>query len=374
MEKETPGTSQLLFVWGAEAFIKRNYLADHTWITTFDLRQNQFRNERAIYDADELYWFCFGKLRLEGRLLGAANGSRALSTCLVAPNARSKEYYPARGTIFHYRRDGYCHQVANQVLYSTGTKGTLLKVTNARLYWYTSALCGDYGRNTQDWETHKKRCDIRRGNPGITVDEFEARAREILGQAAPDLLRDLLKLRARAMADRPSNNASSASINKKNQFWFDAMADLLGPKWFKEIFGLPPEQRVILDYPDITEMKLSGRQTRERAVYRQTSKSVIVPGKAPTPPTVTLKHLAAALAETHEMSKKQAETMLGDLVGNVVMHLKKGERIRIGGLGILQVRKRAARIGRNPATGDQIKIKASRKVAFRASKDLKESI
>ena len=40
----------------------------------------------------------------------------------------------------------------------------------------------------------------------------------------------------------------------------------------------------------------------------------IVPGKAPTPPTVTLKHLAAALAETHEMSKKQAEAVLGDFL------------------------------------------------------------
>src|SRR5262249_11237612 len=100
----------------------------------------------------------------------------------------------------------------------------------------------------------------------------------------------------------------------------------------------------------------------------------MVPGKAPTPPTVTLKHLAAALAEQHEMSKKQAETVLGDFVGNIVKHLKKGERIRIGGLGILQVRKRAARIGRNPATGEQIQIKASKKVAFRASKELKESI
>jgi DNA-binding protein HU-beta len=96
------------------------------------------------------------------------------------------------------------------------------------------------------------------------------------------------------------------------------------------------------------------------------------PGKAPA--TVTLKHLAAALAESHEMSKKQAEEVLGDLVGNIVKHLKKGERIRIGGLGILQVRKRAARMGRNPATGEQIQIKASKKVAFRASKELKETI
>ena len=55
-------------------------------------------------------------------------------------------------------------------------------------------------------------------------------------------------------------------------------------------------------------------------------------------------------------------------------HLKKGEKIRIGGLGILQVRKRAARMGRNPATGEQIKIKASKKVAIRAAKELKEAI
>ena len=99
-----------------------------------------------------------------------------------------------------------------------------------------------------------------------------------------------------------------------------------------------------------------------------------VPGKAPTPPTVTLKHLAAAIAESHEMSKKQAETVLTNLVENIVKHLKKGERIRIGGLGILQVRRRAARMGRNPATGEPIQIKASKKVAFRASKDLKEAI
>jgi DNA-binding protein HU-beta len=99
-----------------------------------------------------------------------------------------------------------------------------------------------------------------------------------------------------------------------------------------------------------------------------------VPGKAPTPPTVTFKHLAAALAETHEMSKKQAETVLGNLVENIVKHLKKGERIRIGGLGILQVRRRAARMGRNPATGEPIQIKASKKVAFRAAKELKEAV
>jgi DNA-binding protein HU-beta len=96
--------------------------------------------------------------------------------------------------------------------------------------------------------------------------------------------------------------------------------------------------------------------------------------KSATPATVTLKHLAAKLAEQHELSKKAAEAILADEISLIVKHLKKGDRIRIGGLGILQVRKRAARMGRNPATGEQIKIKASKKVAFRASKELKESI
>jgi DNA-binding protein HU-beta len=95
------------------------------------------------------------------------------------------------------------------------------------------------------------------------------------------------------------------------------------------------------------------------------------PGAAPT---VTMKHLAASLAESHEMSKKQTEAVLGDLVGLVTKHLKKGDRIRIGGLGILVVRKRAARMGRNPATGEPIQIKASKKVAFRAAKELKEAV
>jgi DNA-binding protein HU-beta len=90
--------------------------------------------------------------------------------------------------------------------------------------------------------------------------------------------------------------------------------------------------------------------------------------------TVSLKHLAAELADGHELPKKQTEAMLNDLVTSLTKHLKKGERIRIPGLGVLVVRKRAARMGRNPATGEPVQIKASKKVAFRAAKELKESI
>ena len=100
-------------------------------------------------------------------------------------------------------------------------------------------------------------------------------------------------------------------------------------------------------------------------------KAAAAGGKAAT---ITVKQIAAELSETHDVPKRTAETMINDMVEIITKNLKKGNRIRIGGLGILQVRKRAARMGRNPATGEAIKIKASKKVAFRALKELKEAV
>nr|WP_166802266.1 HU family DNA-binding protein [Microvirga pakistanensis] len=89
---------------------------------------------------------------------------------------------------------------------------------------------------------------------------------------------------------------------------------------------------------------------------------------------LTLRHIAEALSEMHELPKRQANEMMTQVVDFIAKSLKKGEKIRLTGLGILQVRKRAARMGRNPQTGEPVKIKASKKIAFRAAKDLKESI
>ena len=96
--------------------------------------------------------------------------------------------------------------------------------------------------------------------------------------------------------------------------------------------------------------------------------------KKPTVPTVPLSKVAAELAEKTGMTKKDVTGALEGFVGLIVKHLKKGNKVRITGLGIFQVRNRPARMGRNPATGEAIKIKASKKVAFRVAKDLKESI
>ena len=93
-----------------------------------------------------------------------------------------------------------------------------------------------------------------------------------------------------------------------------------------------------------------------------------------TASTVSKKHFAHALAKQHHLTKKQGREMLEDLIGMITKHLKKGERVKIAGLGILVVRNRAARVGRNPATGEVIQIKASKKVAFRPSLALKMAI
>ena len=90
--------------------------------------------------------------------------------------------------------------------------------------------------------------------------------------------------------------------------------------------------------------------------------------------TLSLRQLAHEIAEKQELAKKQAVAIFEEMVGAVTRHLKKGSKVRINGLGTLQIRKRAARMGRNPRTGEPVKIKASKKVAFRVAKELKEVI
>ena len=98
------------------------------------------------------------------------------------------------------------------------------------------------------------------------------------------------------------------------------------------------------------------------------------PKKVAAGDVITLKHLAVEMAAKHELPNVKAVTMLTEMIDSIRGSLKKGAKIRIVGLGILQVKKREARMGRNPATGEPIKIKASKKVAFRASKELKEAV
>ena len=115
-------------------------------------------------------------------------------------------------------------------------------------------------------------------------------------------------------------------------------------------------------------------QRRKSAPAKKAAAKQAAPVKAAPQVTVTLKQIAAELAEGHDLAKKQAEAVLDDLVALAIRHLKDGDKLRLTGLGILQVQNRAARMGRNPATGETIQIKASKKIAFRPSKELKAAV
>ena len=90
--------------------------------------------------------------------------------------------------------------------------------------------------------------------------------------------------------------------------------------------------------------------------------------------TISLKQVAAELSDAHELERRDTEKLLDGMVEVLIAHLKKGNRLRLGSLGILQVKDSPARLGRNPATGEQIQIAAKKKIAFRPAKDLKEAL
>jgi DNA-binding protein HU-beta len=82
----------------------------------------------------------------------------------------------------------------------------------------------------------------------------------------------------------------------------------------------------------------------------------------------------SAVADDAEMSKADAGRAVDAMIEVVKKALKKGDTITLVGFGTFSVRKRAARQGRNPQTGDTIKIKASKNPAFKAGKALKDAV
>ena len=84
--------------------------------------------------------------------------------------------------------------------------------------------------------------------------------------------------------------------------------------------------------------------------------------------------LVAAMAEKAGVSKKDAEASLKAFTDVVAEELKKGEKIQLVGFGTFEVSERAARTGRNPQTGAEMKIAASKAPKFKAGKALKDSL
>ena len=84
--------------------------------------------------------------------------------------------------------------------------------------------------------------------------------------------------------------------------------------------------------------------------------------------------LVAAMAEKASLSKKDAEGALKAFIDVVTDELKKGEKVQLVGFGSFEVTERAAREGRNPATGEAIHIDAKKTVKFKAGSEFKAAV
>lgn len=84
--------------------------------------------------------------------------------------------------------------------------------------------------------------------------------------------------------------------------------------------------------------------------------------------------LINALAEKNGLKKKDAEAAVNAVLDLIAEALKKGEKVAIMGFGSFETKTRAARTGKNPATGATIQIPASKAIVFKAGKALKDSV
>lgn len=84
--------------------------------------------------------------------------------------------------------------------------------------------------------------------------------------------------------------------------------------------------------------------------------------------------LVEAIAKKTGLSKKDSEAALKSFVETVTAQLKKGQKVQLVGFGTFEVSKRSARKGRNPRTGEEMKIPASKAPKFKAGKALKDAV
>jgi nucleoid DNA-binding protein len=92
------------------------------------------------------------------------------------------------------------------------------------------------------------------------------------------------------------------------------------------------------------------------------------------PETLGIAELAANLAEAQDLSKARAKSILDGIRDHVVDTLLSGSRVNFYGLGTFEVRATKEKMGRNPKTGESIKIPAGRKVVFKTAKGLKDQM
>ena len=111
------------------------------------------------------------------------------------------------------------------------------------------------------------------------------------------------------------------------------------------------------------------RAKKAAAPERKPAKVTATPGK-----TVTASALLQSVADHNMMKKSEAKAFVEGYLDVVKAYVMKGAKVKIGDVGMIMIRHRKARMGRNPQTGEPVKIKASKKLAFRQSAVMKAQV
>ena len=117
----------------------------------------------------------------------------------------------------------------------------------------------------------------------------------------------------------------------------------------------------------------------KKSSTRKTAKKAEPPKKAikvtaPAGKAITQGALMQVIADQTDMSRADAKRFVEAYIDVVKAHVLKGVKVKLGDIGMIQVRARKARMGRNPQTGEPVKIKASKRLAFRQSTAMREII
>lgn len=118
--------------------------------------------------------------------------------------------------------------------------------------------------------------------------------------------------------------------------------------------------------------KTAARKSAPKKAAAAPAKAVKVSATAGK--TVTASTLLQTVADHLGIKKSEAKAMTEGYLDVVKAYVLKGAKVKIGDIGLIQVRHRKARIGRNPQTGEPVKIKASKKLAFRQSAAMKAAV
>jgi hypothetical protein len=270
-----------LFAWAAPAAFQGN-VVDHTWVTAYDNRVDDYSDIQAVSDAQQYYWYCWGSYHSKGGVPGRSDGflvsgqaAIAYACCLCKPNVDSKYDVAAQGTIFAYGWDGVCHQLANQILWATDPTGSApALVDSARGYRYSEYLFGAYGKRQSDWINKRNGClangslemGIQQSTP--SGDSFEKHVHKVLtGPKADEKIRTLLEHRRAVMSqiDRLRDNPnfaegrpSAADLNKLYSSFLRDAAKILGDDDFERVFDQRPAEEMNVVDPDVYNASNAG--------------------------------------------------------------------------------------------------------------------